>query len=230
MDSLGRPAESLIIRTFDRERPSGIYVKDIQRVESEEIKMSASEMLDTIVAEQGIVGAQRVAENIEDARLSWASKLQRKDKPTEVELQILARTLRDGFTTKQLVEYYGIEDLDLTNDPDNLDASYSTNRYTRTPWTYGTTTFPQSPDTRHASIKEAATARERKIESMPKRSSRLKNARPVQKTPLINDILRKRWRIRTVEDEEAVGEIDIWPLQEHLMVLLNHSKPSYILK
>lgn len=227
MDSLGRPAEALILRSHNKEKFPG-SVNGIPKLDNfEEVQKSASEMLQEIDAERGIVGTQRVAENLEDVRSTWVSKLQRKDKPTEAELKTLAKTLEDGFTHKQLGDYYGPEDLELTDDADDLNASFSTNLYTRTPWIHGTTPFPRHPFHRFTAIKEAFKARGAKAELADPKPVYPKT---VHKSTIIDKILRQRWRISTEDDETAVGEIDVWPHREHFRVLQNHSKPANVLR
>ena len=224
MDSLGRPAEALILRSHDKEKLLGSVNAIPKLDDSVEVKKTASEMLQEIDAERGIVGKQRVAENLEDVRSAWFSKLGRRDKPTEAEVEALAKTLEGGFTHKQLGDYYGPEDLELTDDPDDLSASFSTNLYTRTPWMHGTTPFPRHPPLRLTTIKDAFKARGAKTKPAdPKMIYRKK----VHKSAIINRIIRQRWRIRTEDDETAMGEIDVWPQREHLRVLQNHSKPAH---
>lgn len=229
MNSLGRPAEALILRGEEREREAGIHVKHIQKYGSEGNPMSASELLEEIHAETGIISAQRVAENLEHVRSSWVSRLQRRGRPTGAEFRELAQRVRDGFTARQLAEYYGQGEVDVTTNPDDLYALYSNDLYTRSAWSSGITNFANA---KLGSIKNSAKQQEnaagsRDASEMLQQSNDPKRVSLDSKAVLTGKILRGRWRIRTVEDEEAVGEVDIWPHHQHLRVLLIHSKHSF---
>ena len=229
MDSLGRPAEALILRGGDMERGPGIYVNYLKKLGHKNLPLSASQLLARIDAEKGIVGAHKVAENLEDIRSSWAASLKTKELPTRDEYFALAQTVRDGFTAKQLAEYYGKEVLECTTDPHDLAKAYSDNLYTRSAWHIGTTSFPANSATRFGTIRKAAqqhheaagTDDARKVQQ---KSYGVKNERWDSKKIITGKILRDRWQITSVEDEAAIGEVDIWPRLEYLRVLLNHSK------
>lgn len=224
MDSLGRPAEALILRSHIKELPSQISHKDMEKFDTEEVRISASEMLARISAEQGLVGPQGIVDNLDNIRSDWASKLQTKDQPTEAEYSALFKILHAGFTGKQLKEYYTPEIVEPTDDADSLDASYSSDLYTRTSWTYGTTPFPRTALLRLAPIGRAIPALVTEDESTDKRRTHTMGWKQMTKTDVIYRIIRERWRFRRAEDEEARGEIDIRLRAEHVSLIENHSK------
>ena len=229
MDSLGRPAEALILRSHNRGTPSQIPTKDMEKFDAEGVKISASEMLQRISAEKGLVGPQGIAENLDDIRSDWTSKLQRKDQPTEAEYRALFKILHAGFTGKQLKEYYGPGVVELTDDPENLDASYSSDLYTRSSWTYGTTPFPRTALLRLASIGNANSAPATEAEPTDKQQTNTMGTKQMTKMNVIYKIIRERWRLMKAEDE-ALGEIDIRLHAEHVWLLENHSKQIKVMK
>lgn len=233
MDSLGRPAEALILRGRDKEREPGIYVNHLKKLGHKNLPLSASQLLARIDAEKGIVGTHKVAENLEDIRSSWAAGLKTEGLPTRDEYCALAQTVRDGFTAKQLAEYYGKEVLECTTNSDDLANAYSDNLYTRTAWHIGTTSFPANSATRFALIRKAAqqqynAAGTDDLRKVHQKSYGVKNERWDSKRVITDKILRNRWQIRSVEDEAATGELDVWARLEYIRVLLNHSKRKYM--
>ena len=224
MDSLGRPAEALILRSHNKGRGSSLLAEDMEEYDPEEVRVSASEMLQRISAERGLVGPQSVAQNLDDIRSGWVSKLGKKDQPTEQEYKALFKTLHAGFTVKQLKEYYGPEVVGLTDDPDNLDALYSSDLYARTSWTYGTTSFPRTALSRLAAMEKAIPAAVTAAEPLDEQQTDTMGTKQLSKSDVIHKIIRERWRLRGVDYEEALGEIDIRIRAEHVSVLENHSK------
>ena len=224
MDSLGRPAEALILRSHNKGKGFHPLAKDMEDYSPEEVRFSASEMLQRISAERGLVGPQSIAENLDDIRSDWVSKLEKTDQPTEKEYKALFNTLHAGFTGKQLKEYYGPEIVGLTNDPDNLDALYSSDLYTRTSWTYGTTPFPRTALSRLAAMEKAIPLPVTAAEPLDEQQTDTMGTKQLSKSDVIYRIIRERWRFRRVEDEEALGEIDIRIRAEHVSVLESHSK------
>ena len=234
MDSLGRPAEALILRGGHKEREPGIYVNYLNKLGHKNLPLSASQLLARIDAAKGIVGTHKVAENLEDIRSSWTAGLKTKDLPTKDEYCALAQTVRDGFTAKQLSEYYGKETLECTSNPDDLAKAYSDNVYTRSAWHIGTTSFPANSATRFGLIRKAAqqqykAAGANDVRKVHQKPYGMINERWDSKRIITDKILRDRWKITSVEDEVALGEIDIWPRLEYLRVLLNHSKEIFCL-
>ena len=226
MDSLGRPAEALILRSHNRGILSQLNSIDMEENDAEEVGISASEMLQRISAEQGLVAPQDIAQNLDGIRSHWASKLQKKGQPTDAEYRALFKTLHAGFTGKQLKEYYGSEIVGLTHDPDNLDASYSSDLYTRTSWTYGTTPFPRTALSRLATIEKTIPEPLAEAVHTNKQRRHAMGTKQLSKSDLVYKIIRESWGFKTAEDEVALGEIDIQLHAEHISLLENHSKST----
>ncbi|KAL8784081.1 MAG: hypothetical protein Q9195_009190 [Heterodermia aff. obscurata] len=220
--SLGRPAEALILHDSP-----GNSVEKKPKLTSKQTSLSASELLERVDAEGGVIGAQRVAEHLEEIRSSWASRSTTNRKPTDVEFHALKKSISEGFTRLQLAEYYGKDDLaGFAND---LSSSYSNNLYTRSEWSPTITEFPGNAAQRLYRIHHIAKQGQDLSESdeVMKSQQELNAAKEFSKeskSTLLSKILRLRWRIQTVEDEERPGQIDIWPRRESLRVLLNHKQ------
>ena len=221
MSSLGRPAEALILRYNQLEVKA---IEGRENISLQQTPVSASELAERVEAESG-VGA-RVAENLEEIRSSWASELPRNKKPTALEFHELEKRIDDGFTRQQLAEYYG---QDKRSGPDDLSFSFSSELYTRSEWCPTITDFPGNAAQRLNQIQKSAGRRHDTSEAgdVGKPQEELNDAKKASlesKPSLINKILRRRWHIRTVDDEERLGQIDIWPRRAYLRLLLNHSE------
>ena len=226
MDSLGRPAEALIVRGDEKERDHGLFNGDVDTFASEQLPLSATELLERINDERGIVGEQRVAENLEDVKSTWFSELQEMGRPREAEYRVLAQRVHHGFTAEQLADYYGQRTLSQSTnaDPEDLSSASVHDLYIRSAWNSGTTTFPETAAARLASIRKAAARRSTRNTAKLQEAQNVPYSRTTPKVVLVDKILRTMWRLRTIEDEEALGEIDILPRRENLGVLLNHRK------
>lgn len=226
INSLGRPAEALILRqTKDSVE---IPLERRHRPIPKQTRVNASELLAQIEAEGGVVGTQRVAEHLEEIRSSWASKLPRNRKPTAAEFRALEKIIDEGFTRLQLAGYYGQdEEAAVASD---LSSSYSSNLYTRSEWCPAITDFPGHAAQRLNQIQRIARQSEDATSGagdVVNPLEELKVAKYFSREPkstFINKILRRRWQIQTVDDEERLGHIDIWPRRAYFRLLLNHSE------
>ena len=222
IDSLGRPAEALIVH--QRVKPNRVRARPAPR---ETPLVSASELLVRIEAERGVVGAQQVAEHLEEAKSSWAWNLPRNRKPTLVEYRALEKKINEGFTRLQLAEYYGQDEVGFADD---LSSPDSNSLYTRSEWCPVTTTFPGNAAQR---LNKIETETRQRHDSTPETGDVIKPQEELNatkevssepKSTILSKILRRRWQIQTVDEEETTGQIDIWPRRAHLRLLLNHSE------
>ena len=236
VDSLGRPAEALIIRDKpDRPPTMTLLSRDMEESPSEEnIQLSASDIFEKISAEKGTPGAERVAKNLEDIRRAWTSSLRDKEFPTLDEYKALVKQLYTGFMLRQLEQFYGPELSSPTSNPDDLSAYYTCNLYSRSSWIAGNTFDPRYLDGSPVLIDEKGWKHhndrfdetgkiEKKFSDDQLQAKRSKTSR---KMVMIEKILRNQWHIRTQEEAEAVGELEIWPSRERIQVLVNHSEQS----
>ena len=224
IDSLGRPAEALIVRQKGTlYRPHRVRA----RRPPQQTLVSASELLARIEAERGLVGAQRVAEHLEEVKSSWASNFPRNRKPTLVEYRALEKKIHEGFTRLQLAEYYGQDEAGSAND---LSSPDSNNLFTRSEWCPVITNFPGNAAQRLNKIEKETRQRydpTPEIGDVIKPQEELNSAKEVSREPkstILSKVLRRRWQIQTVDEEERTGQIDIWPRRAHLRLLLNHSE------
>lgn len=224
IDALGKPAEVLRLRNelqqaLKRPEYTTFGVANIALGNSAS-SASSDELLDSINSERGIAGADRVRENLESVKETWVSGLRdRFGPPTASEAEDLARRLRDGFTTDQLLNY---SHKACTRDPWEIDYDYSSDLYKRSAWTPGTTPFHGDVSSRlsiRRHVKNDAIA----IPPGEVLANRSKG-RPLKQT-VANKIIRQIWHIQNEQEKDSLGELDVWIQPEHLDLVLNHSKP-----
>ena len=221
LNALGRPAEALIIRSH-----TATSTKSREKLSPQQTPVSASELLAQVDAESGVVGAQRVAEHLEELRSSWASELPRNRNPTAVEFHTLKEKIHDGFTRLQLAKYYGKDEAISAYD---LSSSFSSDLYTRSEWCPVIGEFPGNAAQRLNKMQKFARQRQdtsdtRGVIKPQEGLNVAKEFLGVPKSAIVDMILRRRWQIQTVDDEEGPGQIDIWPRPAYLKLLLNHSE------
>ena len=228
VDSLGRPAEVLILNTPEVEPDNVLRINKSDYRETESALGSANEMLEKIKAEQGIPSERGIAENLEELRDTWVSNRKRKEKPlTPGENEDLVGRLDAGFTVKQLVGYYMQAGSKTAVDPFDLDQPYSTDTYTRSAWKSGTTAFPGDASTRLKISMSAANDFGHTEVGIGFDSERVLIPIVKAHTPkrvVIERILWECWHLRSIKEEEALGELEIWIQPEHNHLLLNHGK------
>lgn len=226
MDVLGQPAEILVLRDRVQQasRKLGLIDDAMESVIPNDA-LSSSDLLDSIDAESGIIGADRVRDNIEKIRSSWISGLRnRLGIPTTSEYEIVARILHDGFTAKQLLNYMSEGGVSVTVDPLDLSNGLDTKLYTRSNWSPGTTPFPGDAKSRLRWLKADLTRLNLiGVKGKPFVSGVLPKKMP-HKPVLVGKIIRQHWHVKTEEERESLGELDLWLQAEHLDLILNHSE------
>ena len=226
VDSLGRPAEVLVVNNAQEELVNVLHVRRSDQYGGEEAPASANEMLEGIKAEQGIPSEHGVAKNLEQLRDTWFSYRKRKGRPlSPAEHEDLLARLDVGFTVKQLAGYYVQTASDLIAHPSNLDQPYSSSTYTRSSWIAGTTHFPGDASTRLKNSKSMAKEIEQvgvnvEGERADPIVPQIKANTP--KRTIIEKVLSECWQLRSARDEDAIGELDVWIQPEHNHLLLNH--------
>lgn len=225
VDALGKPAEVLLLRSelqqaLKRPEYTTFGTASIALGKSAS-SASSDELLDSIQSERGIVGADRARENIESVKQTWVSGLHdRFGPPTASEVKELARRICDGFTTDQLLNYFHKAG---TSGPWEIDYDYFSDLYKRSAWTPGTTPFPGDASSRLRSLKllKNDTNPTAQGEVLANRSK----GRPLKQV-VADKIIRQLWHIQNEQEKESVGELDLWIQQEHLDLVINHSKQS----
>lgn len=220
MEALGKPGEVLLVQEDLRSKKTFFPFQMVESIEDTSAP-DASQIIDAIDAERGPTNGDQVAKNLANIRDTWfKSKF---GSPTTAEYNALAKSLYDGFTVKQLLRYFG----DVRNSSPlarhmELLNPHSTNLYTRSSWTAGSTPFPGDASARLTILKQEVSIQPQDVEKLSARKSSDKHA-------LVDKILQERWHIRTQQEMSSPGELDIWMSQEHLDIMLNHSKGIVIL-
>jgi len=228
VDSLGRPAEVLVLTTPQREPQHVIHVGKPDERAKEDSPGSADAMMGKLKAEKGIPSERGVAENLEELRDAWISQRKRKGRPLNpAEQDDLVNRLDAGFTMKQLVGYYMQAGSRTAVRPADLDIPYSTGTYTRSAWHAGTTPFPGDASARLKACRSTLDDFEHTEEGVDGDVARLwiPTVKPhTPKRTVIERLIWECWHLKSVRDEEASGELDIWIRPEHNKLLLNHSR------
>lgn len=191
-----------------------------KEIVEDNVAMDASHIIDNINGEIGIVGSERVAKNIENTRLAW-----RQDEgkaPTVSELEELAMSLQDGFTKRQLLDYFLVQSARPLDSQLELLSACSTDLYKRSQWSPGSTPFPGDALNRLNGLMAKIEA-QKGSGQVPKHSIKYALTR-TNKRYIVDQILRQRWHLWTQEDFKSSGELDIRLSPDHLKVLLNHRK------
>jgi len=230
VDSLGRPAEVLVLTTPQKESHNILHVKKPDERVKEEAPGSADEMMGNLKAEQGIPSERGIAANLEELRDTWISQRKRNGGPLSPgEQEDLVERLDAGFTVKQLVGYYTQAGSRTAVGPTDLDLPYSTGTYTRSTWHAGSTPFPGDASVRLKACKSVLDGSEDTEVGVDGDGARLYIPTLKLHTPkraVIERILWECWHLKSARDEEASGELDIWIGSEHNQLLLNHSRPT----
>lgn len=182
------------------------------------VALDASQIIDKIDGETEILGAERVAENLENIRLIWTQH--RSKAPTVSEFEELAKILSDGFTKRQLLHYFLSSH--RQDSQSELLGAFGTDLYKRSQWSPGSTLFPGDALKRLIDLKaeiQAQKGSNKVLKPFLKYRMITRN-----KHVIVDRILRQRWHLRTQEDMMVSGELDIWLSRDHLKVLLNHRK------
>lgn len=191
-----------------------------KEVFEDSVAMDASHIIDKIHGEIGMVGSERVAKNIENIRLAW--RHDQSKAPTVSELEELAMSLQDGFTKRQLLDYFFVQSARPLDSRLELLSAGSTDLYKRSQWSPGSTPFPGDALNRLNGLMAEIEAQKGSGQVLKHSMKNLETRS--NKRYIVDQILRQRWHLWTQEDLKSSGELDIWLSRDHLKVLLNHRR------
>lgn len=190
--------------------------------------MGPLKILAAMDEERGLINARRIALNIERIKSSWFARLQHRSRvPTVSEYNDIAKALWEGFTRNQLRQYLEDQDTYVSIPPSSTElfTPYSTDLYTRSSWRPQSTAFPGNASSdlvaQRERLKNKNTTQPKKIKELQGAQEHFGNSG--SKSLLIDRILREQWNLRTDQEREKAGEVDILMHQEHLSLILNHS-------
>ena len=228
-ESLGEPAEVLIIRERQKKEKRHDSVNEDQSLQTDDgssrRRLSSSAMLEEMNAERGIIDIDRVCKNIDAVRNEWIGGHSRLQDITEGVVSLgeyddLALKLHSGFTANQLAAYLERNERVHPVDPLDLHHQYSSALYSRSSWTSGTADVWRARPPDLAEVGPKIHDR-RSVREKPKKQ-------PPPKTFLVHKILRHCWHIRPEADQYTLGEMDVRMQSAHLDLLVNHSKDATI--
>ena len=223
IEALGQPAKILILRDWHMKTRAYDKAKRAEelRVEKSEVEdnLSPSEILKTLDAERGIIDSDGVCQNIRRLKEEWLSKLGgTRILPTDAQYNELAKALLDGFTVPQLETYLtSTKHFDRTkSEPVQRQYSAGCILY---PWVPGSTPFPAAALSRLNSTDPATVKHQAGL--VPGAAN--EDLHLTRKQAVVATILRRAWSLRTKEELQTVGELDMQLQPLHLDLLLNHS-------
>ncbi|KAL8673927.1 MAG: hypothetical protein Q9168_001674 [Polycauliona sp. 1 TL-2023] len=229
--TLGKPAEVLRIRDLPgRHKASKWWLSadpNDKRLRSTE-PSSASDILQRVISERGLVSTSRVSQNIEQLKQDWLSSLNDQALgPTESECHQLSKQLYDGFTTRQLSAYLGEHRIPRYRYGDvlDLDRNFVSPAFTRSEWRTGTTPFPGDAAQRLRSM--AKDGKEQLVTPAHGASMLLAESRRSGdpfKHVQVTRIMQKYWNIRPRDKVDSVGEVDMTVPEAHLELLASHKR------
>ena len=219
VDTLGQPAHIRILREREDLERADVHSPPAKE-ESLDQGLSPDELLSAISAEAEAKDDDP-SKNIEELRRAFTYNSGIVDTPTAVQCHEVAQELHDGFTIQQLEQYLKNTKSDTATDHRDLERRFENTLFTRSAWFTGVSDFPQ-----HAMLRlypgESIRKRERYIIGI----NPVQESKQSRKQRIVEDVLRKSWRIRCKEEKLREGEIDIRLGPEHLTLLLNHSESS----
>ncbi|KAL6713273.1 hypothetical protein ACLMJK_008738 [Lecanora helva] len=210
VNSLGEPAEVLILREWRREDVDDETALNDQSIEAEnDSAMTSQDMLNEMNAERGIVDIEQVCKNIDNVRDQWYQECDflrevGEDAGTTKNWGEIRSRLFKGFTLKQLAEYSKRTASTETVDPLDLHRKYSCDLYTRSSWQAGVADFvdrDQKDKNTRDRLKRAAT----------------------HKWSFVDRIL-GHWKIRPPGAALSLGTMDISLRPEHLELVVKHER------
>ncbi|KAL9581340.1 MAG: hypothetical protein Q9212_003961 [Teloschistes hypoglaucus] len=200
----GKPAE--VLRLQDRSAKS--RETHWWQVENQEDNISrsaepltSSDILDRVHAERGLVSEARAIHNIDALKQEWQLRL--KDQqlgPTQSECDHLHKRLTEGFTMKQL---WGYMNQPITPNPQastDLSRPFQSALYSRSEWKADLTTFSGNGTQRLHDVSA--------------------NSRTLQGYG--NKIIRQTWGIRSREELQGIGEVDVRMHEAYLDLISSH--------
>lgn len=235
--TLGRPAEVLRVqdaplRSF--ERKWWIFQnKGGESLDPTE-PLTSLDILEKVNSERGLVSAARAQKNVEALKQDWLAGRKDPDSPPlESECDELRRTVHDGFTTKQLLGYYNEILVTVSTDLTHLSTPFRSSLLTRSEWRAGTTSFPgdtvQGVHPHHTVFRsQGSTPRTLSTEHMLSHEGR--HSKDSFKYILVNKILRQCWNIRSREELESLGEVNLWMAEAHFELVTTHGMTSSVTK
>ncbi|SLM35597.1 Zinc finger, C2H2 [Lasallia pustulata] len=181
--------------------------------------LSPSEILDTLAAERGIIDSEGVCQNIQSLKDTWLSKLEGTcTLPTDAQYNELAKALLDGFTLPQLETYLASTKLFDKPQSESLPKRYSSVDCILYPWVPGSTPFPAGALSRLDPT--SPTTLKYQAGLIPGAAN--ENLHLTEKQAVVGTILRRAWSLRTKEELQSVGELDMQIQPLHFDLLLNH--------
>ena len=205
--SLGQPSEIIIIRQPEATSTEIDHVP--QSIPSVKGELATPELLDSLDALKGLPNSEEVQKNIEDLRPANADR----ELPRQ-EYESLSQQMYDGFLVEQLAAY--VEKHRIAPPTENLNAKRNTRGNSRkqnvslhvSEWSPGVTAFLAPP-----SAKDGAPLRKDRWTGKGKHG-------------LVDELLRRCWRLEVKEEVASIGELEITLAPRQLSLLLSERKCS----
>ena len=219
LNSLGEPAEVLIIRERQRKREADRIANEDEPLQRNdhliEGAKSSSDMLEEMNAERGIIDVDQVCKNIDAVKNEHIRPQVIAEGVIAADrYEDLASKLHSGFMVHQLAAYMKRNEHVHPVDPLDLHTEFSCALYARSSWSTENI-GSRAPDIVSIEREEIQNRRNVQVKS---------EKQLLRKMSLVDEILRRYWQIRPEEDRYSSGEMDIRLQPAHLDLLVNHSR------
>lgn len=217
LDVLGKPAEILILQHEEnKQNRNAFHTEGPDADPKEGPPLSSADLVDAVTKERGIISEEQASRNIDQLRISVLSgnRIQR-ESIGQSKYDELASKLRDGFTAKQLQAYVDRTTREAKVDSTNLRQDYASRLCSRSSWREGVTPMSshRAPEVLgHGSPTESTS---HGLPILKKGSS---------KNELVDHIMRNHWQLKSTEEDDVLGEVDIRLQNIHFDLISNHRK------
>ncbi|KAI4252743.1 MAG: hypothetical protein LQ352_004099 [Teloschistes flavicans] len=203
--TLGKPAEVLRLQDNPprrRDRKWWQVDKEDDNISRSPEPLTSSDILDSVNTDRGLVSEARAIHNIDALKQDWQSRL--KDQhlgPTESECDHLRKRAMLGFTRKQLLAYMKKASTLNPQDSTDLHHPFQSALYARSEWRVGVTAFPGDGARRLNDVSGSSWTRYK----------------------FVDKLMRQTWGIRSREELQSIGEVDVRIHEAHLYLLSSHN-------
>ena len=223
INSLGEPAQIRVLRDKPekRKRAQDAAVKPVEDVDQ---NLAVEELLEMNSSNESFSSMNEAFENLDNIREASFGSKKINVTPNASQCLQVGQQIHDGFTTPQLRAYFVSFDQSKSSQPpklDDLDTIYKTVPFKRSRWFQGASEFPEMAVERLGSRFKARP--KDNVLIGPRNVTQDGSVKQTKKQALVEKILRDCWSIRTAEEKQSNGEVDVQIRSEHLQLLLKHS-------
>ena len=218
VDSMGEPAEVLVLRNARREAKTlgVLYTETRQKPLPTSLGGTSEALLKGIDVERGMIDADQVCSNLDRIKEAFMeSRGFSGNILSATDYAELLSKLQAGFDKKHLAEYWRRSQPTINADALNLYYPYTSMTFARSAWNPEITSLEHT----HAPSLARSTEHERQIDETKKLRGSDRG-----KQWHAENIIQRSWGLHREQKGNEVGEVSLRLKHTHLDLLLNHSK------